>query len=204
EGILPRTFEDYVSLLAPMAMETPAVVRGLARWSRGGRALTAADEQERIALGEYLKGFDADTAAYNQDIRNVDAMGRAVLDRARMNQKKAIEDALNAYETGSAEVYGQKMAEVRAAELQYAEALEQTRKHEAALASARQLPERYQPQMPPRTALDVRRDFDVLQQGGEAAERLMRQMGVTTPEEASAFLVQEARQFPEAADILRQ
>src|SRR5262249_32916344 len=84
EGILPRTFEDYVSLLAPMAMETPAVVRGLARWSRGGRALTAADEQERIALGEYLKGFDADTAAYNQDIRNVDAMGRAVLDRARM------------------------------------------------------------------------------------------------------------------------
>src|SRR5262249_40487477 len=89
-------------------------------------------------------------------------------------------------------------------ELQYAEALEQTRKHEAALASARQLPERYQPQMPPRTALDVRRDFDVLQQGGEAAERLMRQMGVTTPEEASAVLGQEARRVPEAADIWRQ
>jgi hypothetical protein len=110
--VLPQTFDDYLSLAVPMAAEAIPAAQTVLRYSRAGRAITAAEGETKTALEKYLVGFKADQAArqatfetardaYNTDLSGAYAMRRAQVGAAESRADQLTQDALHAWDTGN-------------------------------------------------------------------------------------------------------
>lgn len=204
--ILPRTFDDYLQLGLPMAPLALPAARQVLRWTRGGRAITAADEATLEALKKYQADYAAHQMQYVDELEGQFATRRAQVANART---KALEDtraAIDAWETEGFDAYKQAENTARASQAAYADALTQVEtqrvQHQqavqqqgAAVERLQALPEKYQPALPGRTMTDVRRDMAMPEQGGTSADAVVKRLGATDIADASAKLADEGNTF---------
>ncbi|HSX79340.1 MAG TPA: hypothetical protein VLQ80_12325, partial [Candidatus Saccharimonadia bacterium] len=140
--VLPQTFDDYLSLAVPMAAEAIPAAQTALRYSRAGRAITAAEGETKTALEKYLVGFKADQAArqatfetasdaYNTDLSGAYAMRKAQVGSAEARADQATQEALQAWETRNSAQVTQGVQTAKAAQQAYYDATATYRTAEA-------------------------------------------------------------------------
>lgn len=141
--VLPKTFDDYLSLAVPMAAEALPAAQTALRYSRAGRAITAAEGETKTALEKYMVGFKADQAArqatfetasdaYNTDLSGAYAMRKAQVGSAEARADQATQDALNAWETHNSEQVTKGVQTAKTAQQEYYDSTATYRTAEAA------------------------------------------------------------------------
>jgi hypothetical protein len=220
----PQTLDDYLALGLPMAPLAPMAARQALRYSRGGRALRAAETATQDAQAAYeaeLAGqyaqrraavqqaervaqeqTAAQQAAYEADLAGQYAQRRALLQTA---EREAVEtNAANraAWEARGQEQYRQAAAAAQADSARksgdlaaYNTAVQEQRD---AVTRLQALPGQYLPKMPARNAVDVRQDMAMLDQGGQVAESVVKRLGAEDVFDAMGMLKQEADTFAQA------
>jgi Transglycosylase SLT domain len=152
-GVLPQTFEDYVSL-APMLPAAIPAAQGLARLTRAGRAITEADTATKTALQAYNKTFHAQQAEFEEAVKGIDVLGKERLRSARTAADEATQAALRAWETQGQDAYDTALTNAKTAQQTYATLLEEAKQanaaHTAAVAGTEAIPGRMQPSTPSR------------------------------------------------------
>ena len=197
--VLPSTFDDYLQLAVPMAPLAAPAARQVLRWTRGGRAITAADEATLDALKQYQQEFRAQETQYVQDLEGKFATRRAEIQNARTEAHIKTQEAIDAWETKGGEAYKKAEEAARDAQAQWKAAREgatikqqqTTQQHGEAVQELQALPDKYQPALPGRTMTDVRADMAKLEAGGAQAEAVVKRLGAQDVAGASAKLADE-------------
>jgi hypothetical protein len=160
EGVLPQTFEDYVSLGLPMAPVVGLAAKGLARVTRTGRAVTEADTATLEAMRSYMKDFQAQQPAFEAAVKGAEASQKGTFLAKRAAAEEATNAAMRAWQTQGPEAYQAALAKAKVAQKDYADLLagraQATAAQTAAVGQAEQIPGRMQPPTPSR---DLYRQF---------------------------------------------
>jgi Transglycosylase SLT domain len=160
EGVLPQTFEDYVSLGVPMLPAVNPIAKGLARVTRAGRAVTEADTATLEAMRSYMKDFQAQKPAFEAAVKAADASQKGTFLQKRAAAEEATNAAQRAWHTEGPDAYRAAEAKAKVAQKEYADLMagraQDTAAQTAAVAGAEAIPGRMQPTTPSR---DLYREF---------------------------------------------
>lgn len=219
----PGIMGDVLAYTAPLI---PGGVKGAAnlpktllRYSRAGRAMTAAEEATQAAREAW--------SAQTRDIGSRTGMARQAAteqaaqqtleDRikwaaatrqkqveyaraahqARQEAYQATQELQQAYATKRADVYQAALDKAKDAQATYRQAQQEytaaVHAQQSGVERARVLPRQFLPQMPGRTTADIREDMRLLDAGGAEGAAVLRRLNVTTPQEALQKLYAEAR-----------